>query len=216
MRRNVFSIIMILVLFLGLFGCGSGNDLLEEGRIRYSVSVTPNDNGEDTQNIDVVQNLCDNETEEFMDFSTKVTIVADNNTAALKVTGYSVSFYPVRGVYYTSFNPIEMEDFTPPPELPSPLNDIRHTFTQPKVMQNGSLTFESVVWPADVKRYYVNEFLRDTIGLDGILNAGGYTEADSASFEYDYRVKLYCTDSEDNDFTLDAFGTVVLADYNNC
>ncbi len=219
-KKLIFPFILVLV-GLWISGCGS-NDLLDEERIRYSVYLQPQNNDEDTDDIDVVPNDCDGEAETFQDWGSEVTITSDLKTATLKITSYEVWFVPIRGVYATDYRTGNetFVNFTPPPDLPSPLNGVHRQFTQPKVMANGTLTFEILIWPAELKLYYVYNFLQDQQGLNGVVLTDNplvtFSEAEASSFEYDYRVILHGENSEGQDITLEAYGTVVFADYNNC
>lgn len=218
-RMIKFIGIFLLFAIFGswLLGC-SGSDLLDEDRYRYSVSVTPQNGDDDTDDIDVVMSDCNGTVEAYGDFNSQVTVVANTDVPDLQVNAYRVHFSPVRGVYWSDLiNPTTT--LFNPPELVFPLNDFEFQFDQPVIMQSGTLSFEIRIWSQGMKDYFVYNILTIQEGLGGgVPNPWGVfiSQAEASTSEYDVRITLKCTDSEGNEFELDAYENVDMADYDNC
>ena len=207
------------VLGFWLFGC-SGSDLLDEDRYRYSISISPQNGDDDTDDIDVVQSDCNGTAEDMGDFNTVVSIIANSDVPDLQINSFRVHFSPVRGMYWTSYisSPPTNVAFTPP-ELVFPLNDFEFQFDQPRVMENGTLQFEIRIWSEGMKNFYVYNILAVQEGLgDLVPNLLGVTiiEAETATTEYDVHITFECTDSEGNEFELEADENIDMANYDNC
>lgn len=229
MRSNKAIFIGLLVMLLGavlVMGCGDA-DPLDELPLRYTVSMSTTDLGEATRDVDVVQDVCDSDAEDFGDFGAIVTIVADEDTADLIVYGYTVTFTPRTGTYAESDEAtpsvVTWTNFTPPPAL-SPytnLSPIVHNYNTPLVMQNGILEdIPLLMWDPAAKYFYVYTVLQTDYGLNGIFYDGlgvAYAiEAETIGVTYDYRVVFHCHDSEDGNFDLEAWEVVNLSNRDNC
>lgn len=120
MQRTAIKVqATIIILFMGLlfFGCGS-DDLLDENNQLYKADLAFMDaEEEDVLAADADQvDDCNgdgvlDDPEDFTDLYAKITItLSDANTPGLEMTGYKITFTPLRSYDYITGSPVD-----PPP-----------------------------------------------------------------------------------------------------
>ncbi len=189
MRRAAFRLALIMMgLVAGAYGCSSSSGPLDEIGQRYVSSVTIEDNGEETLDIDVVQSMCDNETEEFTNAFAILSLSVDADAPGLTLQSYSIQYIPLD-------SPDGNGNLVTPPELVSPEDG----WTRFEVGAGESGQLEVTCMSIDTKEEFVNSW---PAGVDYPL----YTIRITFRFEN--------TAGEDIDIVVDK--TVYLGNYNNC
>jgi hypothetical protein len=189
MRRAAFRFALtMMALVAGAYGCSSSSGPLDEIGQRYVSSVTIEDNGEDTLDIDVIQGMCDNETEEFTNAFATLSISVNASAPGLTLQSYSIQYIPLD-------SPDGSGELVSPPELVSPQDG----WTRFEVGAGGTGELEVTCMSIDTKEEYVNFW---PAGVDISL----YTIRITFRFEN--------TAGEGVDIVVDK--TVYLGNYNNC
>ena len=110
---KLWGCIGIICVMAMIIGCGGG-DLMDETGQRYTASVAIQDLGENTLNIDVIQNFCDSDPEDYGDVSAEVSVGVSADALGITLQGYTIEYIP-----------LESEDgsgnLVTPPALDGPL-----------------------------------------------------------------------------------------------
>jgi hypothetical protein len=105
---NKMGVLLTAFMLIGalIYGCGT-EDLLEENNLRYQTDVSFTDGEQDdTLTVDLVQQDCNGTPEVVTDLFANITItIEDETTPGLEMTGYEVTFRPLRH-YDQSNNPV--------------------------------------------------------------------------------------------------------------
>ncbi|MBI5552530.1 MAG: hypothetical protein HY911_13570 [Desulfobacterales bacterium] len=190
MRRTDLRMALILMVLaaFGVFGCSSSSGPLDEVGQRYTTSLSIEDNGEETLDIDVLRDMCDNETEPFTNVFAILTIAVDASAPGLTLQSYTIQYTPLA-------SPDGSGDVVIPPDLVSPQTGYANFDVAP----GGSGELEVTCMSIDTKSEYVNNW---PPGLDIAL----------------YRIRITFhfenTVGEGIDVTIDR--TVYLGNYDNC
>lgn len=189
MRRAAYklSLLMMIVGLLGFYACGS-SDVLDEVGQRYVSSLVIEDNDEETLDIDVIQDMCDNETETFTNVFGVLTLSVADNAAGMTLRSYSIQYTPLD-------SPDGSGATVTPPALVSPGDG----FSDFDVAAGESGEFTFTCMSIDTKEEYEGE---RPAGLD----IGRYRIRFTFHFEN--------TQGEDIDIQVDR--TVYLGNYDNC
>ncbi len=192
------GLIMLILVTLGTYGCGSSDGPLDEIEQRYSATLTVLDLDEETIQVDVVQDICsdDNGTIEYEDFSDalgEVTVTASEGTAGLTLKSYEIQYTPLESA--DSLNILRM-----PPELADPPDGA----TSVAVPANSTVTFTITLISVDTKAAYV--YLRSS---DSNLS-------NLAVARYHIEVTLHFEDENGNDKDITVERTVYFSDYDHC
>ncbi len=232
MRPFNVKLLCCIGLLVGLgiiIGCGSDGDLLDQAGTRYSAYAVPNDNGEDTQEIDVWQDVCDtNGTyEDFLPFDVSVVITTDTTAVDFYIESYDVSFRPNEGTYCEESTPgcdyVDLFASELPTLTGTVLNPRHYNYSSPRILKNSTVTLSGLlVWTQGDKAFYGETLLNNPLLGEEVTNyltgAGlGYYEARTADFTYDMQVILNCKTVENEDFSITTPWTPVhFANFDNC
>ena len=191
MRRvaNKLGVLLIFWGLLTLYACGSGGgDILNEMGQRYTSSLVIQDNGDETLDIDVVQDMCDTDPEPFTNVFGVLTVAVPSGSAGLTLVSYTIQYVPLASADGSGATVM-------PPELVSPGEGYAHF----DIAAGGSADLTFTCMSIDTKEEYVN-FVPATLGY------GRY----AIVFTFHFR----STVGEDVDITVDR--TVYLGEYDNC
>lgn len=222
MRPNgnkLISAIGLLVTLSLLIGCGSGNDLLDQEETRYSAYAQPFDGGEESTNeIDVVQDVCDTETdattgvvtityEPFLPFDVNVIVESDLDSGAeFIVESYEVSLRANHGSYLNVATWVTIAAAAMPGLTDTDLNPLSYSTSSPVITPGSTVTLDLPVWSQGDKVAY--GFV--------VLSAIG-TSVGNTDFFYDVRVVLHCRNIEDDVFQITTPWTPVhFSNFDNC
>jgi hypothetical protein len=152
-----------------IFGCGSGNDLLDETGQRYTASIAIQDLDEETLTVDAIQDFCDDDVEDFGDATASVTVGVSTDAPGITLQSYVLEYFP-----------LESEDGTGtivmPPTLDSPLTG---GGTGIDIPSGGSATFEITCLSVETKQ----EFRIKNGWLYFFETAGGLAAIDAKRLE---------------------------------
>lgn len=197
MRKAANKLTIVLVLLLvGLwyYGCGSG-DILDENNLRYRTDVFFSDADEDeilTVDVDIIGD-CNGDgnftdPEFFTDLFANITIsIDDETTPGIEMTGYKVSFRPLRS-YDQSGNEIT------PPSVGTYLGD--YDVIIPPLSE---VSFFITCMEADLKLY-----------IGSFLNAADWI------FRYEVTIKMDFIDDYKVARDITVTRTLYFGAYNNC
>jgi hypothetical protein len=199
-----WSCIGILAVLAAIFvGCGSGNDLLDEVGQRYTASVEIEDNGEGTLTVDIAQDMCDSDWEDYGPAIANVTIAAATDAPGITLQSYTIEYIP-------QLSPNSLNVLVMPPDLADGFTGSYSVDIAP----GGSSTFSLTCISSDTKEEYRTK--------------AGWTVVDNRPTEY-YWVKpqleegrytirftfnFLNTEGQTETITKDA--TVWLGDFDNC
>jgi hypothetical protein len=161
----------LMVLAMIIFGCGSGNDLLNEVGQRYSANVEIVDNAEPRLTIDIAQDLCDSTWEDYGPSSANVTISVASDAPGITLQSYTIDYIPQLSATGDPTVPTVMpEDLATP--LPAAYNI--------DIPSGGSATFSIIAISTDTKEEYRRRqgWAWDSTTLNWVppvLNEGVYT-----------------------------------------
>lgn len=193
---NIIGVLLTAFMLIGgmIYGCGPG-DLLEEENLRYRTNVSFTDADEDdilTVDIDPIFdcNGDGNTTDpEFMtDLFANITIeIEDEDTPALEMTGYKVSFKPLRS-YDQSGNAVM------PPAVGTYLGE-----------------YDVIIPPASEVSFWITCMEYDMkLYIDTFLNPIDLI------FRYEVTIKMDFVDEYDEGRDITVKRTLYFGAYNNC
>jgi hypothetical protein len=211
---KLWGCIVLLTGFVAVLGCGAGNDLLDEAGTQYSAYVVSQDqDGEDTQEIDVWSHACDTDSETIYPMGAKVVITTSTTAADFYVESYDVVFRPNSGTYceevagvvceYEPLTASQMPDLTG-----TILNPKQYSYSSPVIKKNTSTTLEGLlVWSQGDKFYYSDTVLptvpqMDELILDSTETSTGVYEEETADLVYDMQIVLHGRTVENVDITI--------------
>jgi hypothetical protein len=193
---NMMGVLLtaFMLIWALIYGCGD-DDLLEENNLRYQTDVSFTDVEEDdTLTVDTNQVFdCDGDgnftdPEPFTDLFANITItIEDENTPALEMTGYSVSFRPLRS-YDGAGN-----DYTPPS------------------VGTYSGTYDVIIPSASEVSFYITCMESD---LKDYIN--GFLNPIDIVFRYEVTIRMDFIDDYDEEREITVERTLYFGAYNNC
>lgn len=230
MLRTAISIASTLIIAASLwfYGCGT-SDLLDEVGGRYATSVSFTDADEETLDIDVARDECDDnvslayvwdDAEPYTNTFATITIEVDENTPGITISSYTIEYFGELS-----------EDGTHAQVMPPDLNDLQDQGTNNIFIASGeSAEFDITCFSMDQKQEY-----RTLIGwafdyADVDENNDGTTDyyfpywyiAAGSIYEnldisrYTFRITLHCTDEYGVERDIVVQRTVYLGSYDNC
>jgi hypothetical protein len=148
-----------------ILGCGSGGDLLDEPGQRYTANIAIKDLGEERLTVDVIQDYCESDWEDYGPAAAAVDFAVDANAPGITLIGYTLEYIP-----------LESEDGTGtivmPPTLDSPLRGGNLGYDIPS---GGSASFDITCMSVDTKEEYRRKagylFYYETAGGWEAINA---------------------------------------------
>jgi hypothetical protein len=195
---KLIGIIGLLVILSVAMGCGS-SDLLDEVASQYYAAAYSVDNDEQTNEIDVIQDICSTTTDEdtgevtieyepFLPFGANVIIESDEDSpAAFYVESYTVQFRPNHGAMNgTQITSAQMPDLTG-----TTLNPITFSISSGLIEPGTSTTLEGwLVWSQGDKVVYTT------------IVASLFGTAVGTDFVYDFQIVLHCRTAGDETFEI--------------
>jgi hypothetical protein len=192
-------------------GCGS-SDLLEESPTRYSAYALPFDGGDDSTNeIDVVQSICEDEPEPYYPFDVNVVIETDsdsenNSGNEFYVESYDVTLRTNHGSYYDGSSWVTLAAAEMPDLTDTDLNPLHYPTSSTVIEPDTVVTLDLQVWGQGDKEAYADK-VEEVIGV----------YIGNSDFFYDVRVVLNCRNLEDNTFELTTpWTTVHFSNFDKC
>ena len=174
--------------FAIILGCGSGGDLLDEPGQRYTANIAIKDPKDETLSVDVIQDYCEADWEDYYPASAAVEFAVDANAPGITLTGYTLEYIP-----------LESEDGTGtivmPPTLDSPL---RGGNLGIDIASGGSASFDITCMSVDTKEEYRRKvgylYYYETAGGLAVI-ADKQAEVDAKQDDIDAK-KLQITNKE--------------------
>lgn len=193
MRYTVLAGIIFLV---SMMGC-SDLDPLDELGTTYNATVRPYWNEDETNEVDVVFDLCDAGPpavfEPVLPFDAAIDITTSPNALDFWVYGYQVRFRNNHGNYF-EVTTGQYEDLTAAelPTLVPELNNLNYSFSTPVISANSTYSEDGLlIWSHGDILYYMDTFLAAQPFL-GQLIGGTIPEEESSDFVYDMQLVLNC------------------------
>lgn len=125
-------------------GCGSDTDLLDETGQRYTANIAIQDLNAETLTVDVIQDFCDSEAEDYGPASAAVDFAVDPNAPGITLTGYTLEYIPLPSEDGTG-------TIVMPPPLDSPLPGGNLGID---IASAGTASFEITCMSVDTKEEY--------------------------------------------------------------
>lgn len=152
MQRTIMCLGLVIIIAASFwtYGCGGADDpLLDEVGQRYTASIAIKDLDSETLTVDIIQNYCDNDVEDYGPASAAVEFAVDADAPGITLNEYILEYIP-----------LESEDGTGtivmPPPLDSPLNGGNLGID---IASGGSASFDITCMSVDTKEEY-----RTTVG----------------------------------------------------
>lgn len=153
--RGIIGLGVIVFIFTG---CSSSTDLLDETGQRYLASIAVKDNNEETLTVDVIQDFCDNEAEDYGRASAAVQFSVDASAPGITLHGYTLEYIPLPSEDGTG-------NIVTPPTLDGPIQGGNLGIDIPS---GGNAEFDITCISVDTKEEYRTEvgwlFYSETAG----------------------------------------------------
>ena len=194
--------IAVMIVLLLLYGCGS--DIMDEEGLRYTAVLEVEDNGDGTLQVDTIQDMCEEEPEDFSDALATVKVTVAQGAPGITLKSYSIEYIPLPSADGSGV-------LVQPPALIGPLWGYS-TFS---IKAGGTGDLPITLMSVDTK----NEF---NIKMGWLFNSGaGWVyyppEPDELQMgRYTVRVTLYFEDQYSGKRTIFVDRTVYLSNYDNC
>jgi hypothetical protein len=167
MQRTIMCLGLVIIIAASFltYGCGGADDpLLDEVGQRYTASISIKDLDEETLTVDVVQNYCDADVEDYGPVSAGVEFAVDADAPGITLKEYTLEYIP-----------LESEDGTGlvmPPTLDSPLDGGNLGID---IASGGSASFDITCMSVDTKEEYRTKvgwlFNTETLGGIALIDA---------------------------------------------
>ena len=185
MRPFNVKLLCCIGLLAGLavvIGCGAGGDLLDETGQRYTANIAIQELDEETLSVDVIQDFCDTDVEDYGPASAAVNFAVDVNAPGITLQNYTIEYIPLPSEDGTG-------TIVMPPTLDSPLTGGNLGID---IVSGGTAAFEITCISVDTKEEYRRKvgwvyYPEDPINGVPVINAK-QAEVDAKQAEIDATV----------------------------
>lgn len=147
MQRTIMCLGLVLIIAASFwtYGCGGADDpLLDEVGQRYTASISIQDLDQETLTVDVIQDWCDSEAEDYGPASAAVEFSVAEDAPGITLKEYTLEYIPLRSEDGTG-------TLVMPPTLDDPLTGGNLGID---ISSGGSASFEITCMSVDTKEEY--------------------------------------------------------------